>query len=146
MNNLPEIDIIKNILLKCNDKFTISKELYELKHYDDAVSRAYYAVFHILNAVLFTKGLTFSSHKETIGAFNKEFIKTEIFPKKFSEKIKKLFEGRQISDYDVKKYIDKETAEESIKDTEEIISKCKEYLSAIYKVDIEFWNKENNNE
>lgn len=41
----------------------------------------------------------------------------------------------------IKKHIDKETAEESIKDTEEIISKCKEYLSTIYKTDIKFWDR-----
>lgn len=56
--------------------------------YDDAVSRSYYAVFHAISALLFTKGLSFSSHSQTIGAFNKEFVRTDIFPKYYSKKFK----------------------------------------------------------
>lgn len=143
MNNLPDIDVIENIIFKCNEKLTIARELLTLNHYDDAVSRAYYAVFHIMTAVLFVNKLTFSSHKEIIGAFNKEFIRTGKFPKNFSEKIKKLFERRQIGDYDIKKIISKENSEESVKDAGEIILKCKEYLANIYAVKPDYWdNKE----
>jgi uncharacterized protein (UPF0332 family) len=59
--SLPPFDVIKNIIKKSNDKLKIAKELFNLKHYDDAISRAYYCVFHMMSALLFLKGLTFSS-------------------------------------------------------------------------------------
>jgi len=141
VSKLPDKEIIKNIILKSNDKFNTAKELFQNKHYDDSVSRTYYSIFHIITAVLFSKNLTFSSHKETIGAFNKEFIKTKLFPIDFYKKIDSLFNNRHIGDYDVKRFIDKETAELNIKDADDIIKKCKEYLSDLYKTDKDYWNK-----
>ncbi|HOV13168.1 MAG TPA: HEPN domain-containing protein, partial [Spirochaetota bacterium] len=91
--------------------------------------RSYYCVFHIITACLLSKGLTFSSHKQVIGNFNKEFIKTNIFPSDLSKKIKILFDDRQVSDYDVKTYIDEEKSKEDLLYAEEIFNIVKEYLS-----------------
>jgi uncharacterized protein (UPF0332 family) len=77
MNNETVLEVLKNLYCKTSKKMTASKELYNLGLFDDSASRSYSAVFHILSALLFTKGLTCSSHKEVIGNFNKEAIKTE---------------------------------------------------------------------
>ena len=114
-------------------KFFICETWVNNKLYDDSASRAYYAVFHIISAILFTKGLTFTSHSQTLGNFNKEFIKTNIFPAIFSKKIEKLFKSRQIGDYDIDSIIDKKTALERIEFANEIVKVLKEYLSNLYK-------------
>ncbi len=85
------------------------------------------------------KGFNFFSHKEVIGAFNKYFIKEQIFPGYFSKKIEQLFRSRQTGDYDVKKYIDEKTAEESYKNAKEIIAGSVEYLTDFFKVKKDFW-------
>lgn len=130
--------IIKEMILKSEEKLRMSKLLLDNKGYDDSVSRSYYAIFHLLSAVLFTKDLSFSSHKEVIGAFNKYFIKTHIFPDYFSKKIEQLFRLRQTGDYDVKKNIDEKTALECYKNAIEVKLKCTEYLSNIYKIENDF--------
>jgi uncharacterized protein (UPF0332 family) len=73
-----------------------------LKHkdFDFASSRAYYAVFHYMQAALYLRGLTFSKHSAVIAEFNRHFIKTGIFPRLFSKYIELLFKDRQIGDYD----------------------------------------------
>lgn len=48
--------------------------------YEDAVSRAYYAAFHAVSAALASKHLSFSSHGQTLGAFNREFVATGMVP------------------------------------------------------------------
>ena len=68
--------------------------------YDFASSRAYYAAFYAMEAVLLTKGLAYSKHAGVISAFNQHFIKTDIFPKEFSKLITRLFRERQTGDYD----------------------------------------------
>lgn len=96
--------------------------------FDDAVSRAYYAVFHAMNAALISRGLSFSSHAQTIGVFNREFVKSGVFPKEYSQIIQDLFEDRQAGDYDVDTIIDEQTARESIDKAEIIISGIERYL------------------
>ena len=105
MNDLPDIDVIKNMVCKSTEKIIVAKDLYKQKHYEDSASRAYYSIFHILSAVLFTKGLTYSSHKGIISSFNREFIKSKLIPEILFKNIEKLFEYRQISDYEINKVI-----------------------------------------
>lgn len=50
--------------------------------------------------MLLTKNLNFSSHNQTIGAFNREFVKSSIFPKDYTAILQGLFEDRQASNYD----------------------------------------------
>lgn len=136
---LPELDTIKTIIEKSNNKLNSAINDLKEKFYDDCASRCYYAVFHIITALLLTKGLTYSSHNQALGAFNKEFIHKKIFPVNFSKKIETLFKLRHSADYDVKKYIEKQQAEQSISEAKIIIENCKSHLSKIYNIDNNFW-------
>lgn len=84
------IDVIKKMLVKARKKLTTARTNFDNDQYDDAVSRTYYGVFHAISAVLLSKGLHFSSHGQTTGEFNREFIKNKKFPTSFSETLKKL--------------------------------------------------------
>ncbi len=94
----------------------------------DAVSRAYYAVFHAVSAVLLTKELVFSSHAQVIGTFNREFIKTGVLPANLTGKIQELFNLRQLGDYTIAPDIDIDLARKAMQNAGEIIYKTKEYL------------------
>ena len=90
MEDHNDLEIVKMMLKKGRKKLTSAMINFENECYDDTVSRAYYAVFHTISAVLMTKKITCSSHKETIGAFNKEFVKPGIFQKSFTKTIPKI--------------------------------------------------------
>lgn len=122
---------IETILNKAESKLKTAIIDFESGQYDDSVSRSYYAVFHSISAALLTKNLAFSSHSQTIGAFNKEFIKTGIFPKEFSSIIQDLFEDRQTGDYDVITYIDAETAQQSIEKAKDILLEVRKYIGRL---------------
>jgi uncharacterized protein (UPF0332 family) len=105
-----------------------AKALFKEGAYDGATSRSYYAVFHLLQAALLTKNLSYSKHSGVIGGFSHHFIKTGIFPDEFGEIIHRLREDREIGDYDYEKTISDETAEEDIQDAEKIIARIENYL------------------
>jgi len=136
-----DIDVIKMMLVKARKKVATAKTNLDNDQYDDAVSRTYYAVFHAISAALLSKGLHFSSHGQTIGAFNREFIKTKKFPSSFSKTIKKLFRERQMGDYDVQSYLDADIAKEDLEKAEKIIDACETYLAKVYKVSRNYWKE-----
>ncbi len=68
--------------------------------YESFVSRTYYAMFYSAEAVLLTKNLSFSSHKGVISAFGEHFIKTDIFPRDMGKEFNRVFEKRQLGDYE----------------------------------------------
>lgn len=63
--------------------------------YRAANNRAYYAIFHALDACLALKQLGFKRHGQAIGAFNKEFVVSGIFPREFGRKINEAEEIRR---------------------------------------------------
>lgn len=64
-----------------------------------ANNRAYYAIFQAINAVHALDGRAFKRHKDAIANFNKDYVKTEIFPREVGRKIGEAEEIRHASDY-----------------------------------------------
>jgi len=124
----PTDNTLKAMIRKAEEKLAVARKDFEYEYYGDAVSRAYYSVFHAISAVLAKKGLTYSSHTQTIGAFNREFVKNNVFPRHTYRKIQRLFEDRQIADYNCNLTIEKEIAEQDILDAEWLLGICKEYI------------------
>ena len=118
----------KLIITKAENKLQTAYFNFSAGQYDDAVSRAYYAVFHAISACLLSKGLSFSSHSQVIGAFNREFIKSGTFPKAFSKDIQILFDDRQSGDYDILTPIDEQMAATDIKRAKTIVDSIKQHL------------------
>jgi uncharacterized protein (UPF0332 family) len=69
--------------------------------YDSCVSRCYYAMFIITEAVLLTKDLKASSHKGVISLFGEHFVKSGIFDRSFGRELNDAFDKRLIGDYGV---------------------------------------------
>src|SRR3990167_8566048 len=137
-----DIDVIKMMLMKARKKVATAKTNLDNDQYDDAVSRSYYAVYHAISAVLLSKGLHFSSHGQTIGAFSREFVKTKTFPAAFTKMIEKLYNERQTGDYDFESHIDEDVAEGDLNYAKDILKTCEEYLAKAYRVTIDYWEKE----
>ena len=122
---------IEKHLLKAESKLEAAKTNLNYSQYDDVVSRAYYSTFHAISALLLTKDLSFSSHSQTLGSFNKEFIKTNLLPKEFGKWAYKLFEFRETGDYDIDASIDENLAKESILIAIEILSAIRKYIHRV---------------
>jgi uncharacterized protein (UPF0332 family) len=67
--------------------------------YESAVSRAYYAMFHAAEALLASKGHSFSSHSAVVSAFGREFAKTGDLPTHLHRLFIEASPARQAADY-----------------------------------------------
>lgn len=64
-----------------------AKILRDADSYKGADNRAYYAIYHAINVIHGMKGVAYKRHKDAIANFNKEYVKTEIFPREMGEKL-----------------------------------------------------------
>jgi len=116
-------------LIERAKKYIRSAELLlKEKDFESSVSRSYYAMFFCAEAVLLSKGLTFSSHKGVISGFGEHFIKTGIFPKEMGRELSRAFEKRQLSDYEYTFVIEKEEAGELLKSAKKFVEDIEAYL------------------
>ena len=95
--------------------------------YKGANNRAYYAIFHAINAVHALDGRAFKRHKDAIANFNKDYVKTEIFPREVGRKIGEAEEIRHASDYDDFYIASKEESERQIAVAGEFIELVEKY-------------------
>lgn len=119
---------IPAVVSKAKQKLAAARDLLAAGHWDDASSRAYYAAFHAVTAVLLARGLTFSSHGQLIGAFNRECVKTGEFTRADSRVLRRLAEDREIGDYGVSLPVDEAAARLDVEDATRLVARCLEHL------------------
>ena len=106
-----------------------AKTLLDSGNNDFSSSRSYYAAFYAIQALMLTKNLVYSKHAGVISGFNEHFIRENIFPKKFSKHISRLFRERHIGDYDFEKIITNEDALKDYNIAVELIDAIRKYLA-----------------
>jgi uncharacterized protein (UPF0332 family) len=116
---------------KAERKLSVSRKLLESDDYDDAVSRAYYAVFHMAQALLLTEGEKAETHKGVVTLFGLLFVKTNRFDKRFGKYLTNLKDDRESGDYEVFSYLDKETAEGALREAGDFLEAGNLYLNGI---------------
>ena len=90
----------RSLLNKAQKSLDASQELMEKGFYDFAISRAYYAMFYVAEALLDQEGLSFSSHAAVIGAFGKHLARTGKVPVELHRQLIDAQSMRTSADYD----------------------------------------------
>lgn len=98
---------------------------------DSAVSRAYYAMFFAAEALLASKGLTFSSHHAVVSAFGQEFSKTGILAPHLHRSLIEAAQARNASDYQIRSGITTKAAIGVIERAEEFVRAALRYLDSL---------------
>lgn len=127
-------DLVKYRLKTAEDDLRSAKILLEADEYKGANNRAYYAIFHAINAVHAVQGNGYKRHKDAIANFNKNYVKTEIFPREMGRKIGQAEEIRHASDYDDFYIASREEAEKQILVAEEFIEMVRQYCKNQYHI------------
>lgn len=123
--------LIIGYIQKAENKLKVAKKLFKSRDYEDAVSRAYYAVFHAAQALLLSEGEKAESHKGVVTLFGLLFVKTGKFNKNIGKYLANLKDDREMGDYEVFSYIDIKTAKTGVNEAKEFINAAKIYFKKI---------------
>ena len=131
MNNKVSKELVMHRLEQAKQEIKDAELLYKHKSYLSSNNRAYYSIFHSIRAVLATEPIDFKKHKDVIAYFNKNYIKTEKFPKKLGHSIVEASTLREDSDYDDEFIADKPKTLEQINTAKELLKLVEEYINNI---------------
>ncbi len=90
-----------SLIKKARNSLNAAQLLLEQGYYDFSVSRAYYTMFYVAEALLLGEGLVFSKHSAVIAAFGQKFAKTKKIPEEFHRYLINAETARTTGDYDV---------------------------------------------
>jgi uncharacterized protein (UPF0332 family) len=118
------------MLEKASTKLGAAKLLAEQGYFDDAASRAYYAMFHVAQAFLLGEGLSFSKHAAVVSQFGQRFAHSGRVPVELHRHLIDAMDRRNVADYQVGSGHSQETAGEQIAWAEEFLEMARKKLGA----------------
>ena len=119
---------VDDLLEKARRKLGAAKKLLELGEYEDAVSRAYYCIFHAAKAALASENLFPRTHEGTIREFGSRFIKEKRLPKELGIIFSDARSLRETADYTTKPIIGLDDAKWAVEAAERFLKHIYDYL------------------
>jgi len=119
---------IKALCKKSERSLSAAEALIERGDFDFAVSRTYYAMFYMAEALLLLKDKSYSSHAAVIAALHKEFVNTGEIPRSMHTALHRAFDLRQKGDYLSDVEVTEDKAQAILKSARELVSLAKDLL------------------
>ena len=93
------------------------------------INRSYYAMFYTVLALGVYKQIVLSKHSQAIAFFDKEFVKTGLFPRALSRSLHLGFDQRQVNDYGDIWAVNQEEAETIFSEARLFVKSVDDYLN-----------------
>ena len=119
---------IQKLLDYADESHAAAKVLIDGGFIGFSAAQSYYTMFYLVEALLLSKGLKFSSHSASIAAYGKEFAKTKILDPKFHRYIITAEERREDGHYGASENISDEDTLESFQWAGEFMKAVREYF------------------
>ena len=107
-----------------------AKRMHADGDFDFAVSRAYYAMFYLTQALLFSLPArpAFVRHSGVVAAFHREFVRTGKFGPEHHAALQHAMEDRNIVDYQYRELVSSERSDRVLRDAEAFVEAAEAYL------------------
>jgi uncharacterized protein (UPF0332 family) len=115
-------------LARARQLLAAAEHLYRGQFFEDAVSRAYYAVFHAACALLASIGRTVRTHDGLRAAIAAHFVKPGHLDAKYSRLLSRTAADRNDADYSAVSTFRAEDAEQTLKQAGEFVEAVAGYL------------------
>lgn len=125
----PSRNYVRRCLVQADETLKDAEMLLSHDRLRSAADRAYYAVYHAAQALLYSKGLKPKTHSGLQRMFDEHVVKTGLISEELGVTLADAFKLRQKSDYDVEAVITKELVDDIIKRARQFVSKIKGLLT-----------------
>lgn len=119
---------LQTLVKRAEESHEAARALLDKGFFNYSAAQSYYTMFYLTEALLFSKGLQFSSHSAVIAAFGKEFAKTQILDPKYHRRLIMAERRRETGHYGDESGVTDEEARESFEWAGEFLSIVKQYF------------------
>jgi uncharacterized protein (UPF0332 family) len=122
------MSIARAHLEKAVKKLMVAEKLFRDGEYEDAVSRAYYAMYHAAKAVLSTVDVFPKTHEGVVSEFGRKFVLKGVFPKELGKNLADAKAARETYEYSVTATVEKSEAEAILLNAQQFVNAIKKHL------------------
>ena len=109
-----------------------AESLFALSFWRGTINRAYYAMFYAVLALAVLRQQVTSKHSGVLAFFDREFVKTGVFPKELSRSFHRAFESRQTNDYGEIFTVSGEEAKLTLEEARNFVSSIENYIQNLF--------------
>lgn len=121
---------VKELLKKSAQSIAAAELLVNDAYADFSASRAYYAMFYAVEALLLSRNLSFSKHSAVIAAFGKEYVKSGMLDSRLHRYLLNAFDLRNSGDYGTMHAVSEEKARQTISEAQELLETITLFLNS----------------
>lgn len=115
-------------LEKAAERLRVAEKLFGDGDYEDAVSRAYYAMFHAAKAALSTVNVFPKTHEGVVSGFGRMFVLNGIFRRELGKDLADAKAARETYEYSVTATVEKSEAEAILSNAQRFVGAVKKRL------------------
>lgn len=113
------------------DKLEIARELAENRHFNDAISKAYYAMFYASKAILLALGEDPHKHKGVVNLFGKRVARVGLSDLRYGRVLATTARMRIDADYNEQYFATEEEAHDAVRNAQDFVNEAQETLKKI---------------
>lgn len=132
MSNDPIKDLVDYRLSQARETLQEAEGLFHLSLWRGTINRSYYAMFYAVLALAVLRQQVTSKHSSVMAFFDREFVRTGVFPKDLSQVFHRSFESRQSSDYGETFTVNDEEAQQAVQDAHKFVTAIENYVTSIF--------------
>lgn len=129
--NQKSLLLARKELARARKSLRAAETLLDHELYEDAISRAYYAVFHASKAALATVDIFPDSHQSVRRMFGLHLVKAKVIEREYATILTAEQEDRELSDYDVAIAIEKDRANQRVNDARRFLDRIEHHLNTV---------------
>jgi len=122
------VSTAKAHLEKAFERLRVAEKLFRDGDYEDAVSRAYYAMYHAARAALSTVNVFPRTHEGVVSEFGRKFVLAGIFPKEMGKNLANAKAARETYEYTVTATVGKSEAKAILSNAQKFVNTIKKHL------------------
>ena len=119
---------VREEIKKAERSLKAAQKLIETDLADDAISRAYYAVFHSARAALKTKEIETTTHQGLVTQFALHLVKPGLLEAEYSDILRQEKEDRETGDYESFTSFGLDEAGKLVEKAEKFVTRIKKFL------------------
>ncbi len=124
------MSIVKAHLEKAVERLRVAEKLFHDGDYEDAVSRAYYAMYHAARAALTTMNVFPKTHEGVVLEFGRKFVLVGVFQKELGKNLADAKAARETYEYSATTNVGKSEAEAILSNAQGFVNAVKKHLES----------------
>ena len=121
-------EIQKNEMVNCEKRLEAAQLLLLEGRFEDSINRAYYSMFHCARALLYSRNISFKTHRGLLVKFTEVFVRSGEIGREFAAILSNTETLRENADYGLICQIGEDDARSAVQDAKQFMDMVRDFF------------------